>query len=810
MNAPVKSLPFCRWHLLILMSIYFCLPSGFSQDVVPVSQDTVETETIAFEEIPAAAGETVIRAKRMAEEVITEEQISSLETENDSIVRLISARLAEISEVELETAGKRYLNNLLGQAMSLNNTVENEKQNLSSIVATLNDKKGEIAEDKLLWLNTDEALSEEESAPAIEGFIDDAIFYLDSVNALTMSRSEEVLELLDRTIELGLKAEDEVNKLRSELSRRQKDIMRTTHPSLFAIDYADPYHWQLEEHFQLLYVTDLVPFTEYLKSTSDRLFYYLAFLVLLVALFFYFKSWIRGMELVSGSFYERMLKKILSKPVSAALILGLYISVLFFPNRPSIFTDITVLLVTVPLIVIFKTLSEKRLHKYIYIFGVLILLRFINIILPADIVLYRILTFLSAFIEILALLGLWGYFKKRDLRQKIFKGFVQLIILFHIITASIGAIADLAGALTLAEIAVNLTITNTLAGLLISISAIIVTGLLHLAIEGKQLRKLNLISKYGSYLKHRLAGLVSLIAVIIWFFTILRSVNVNDDFREFLGKIVDNEYNIGSASFTLGSIILFFFVIWLSVIVARIIKVVLEEDVLERFTLKKGVPRMISVMIRYTLITIGVFLAVSAAGMPLDSLTIIFGAFSVGIGFGLQNIFNNLVSGLILLFERPVQIGDTVEVGNLIGVVKSMGIRSSNIKTFDGAEVIVPNGHLISNEVINWTLSDKRRRIEILSGVAYGSDVHKVQQLFMKVLNEHRDIIQDPAPNVYFNDLGESSLDFRLLFWTDNFDEWLRIRSEVVFKVHDALYAEGIEIPFPQRDLHIRSTVEKK
>jgi hypothetical protein len=124
----------------------------------------------------------------MAEEVITEEQISSLETENDSIIRLISARLAEISEVELETAGKRYLNNLLGQAMSLNNTIENEKQNLSSIVATLNDKKGEIAEDKLLWLNTDEALSEEESAPAIEGFIDDAIFYLDSVNALRMFR----------------------------------------------------------------------------------------------------------------------------------------------------------------------------------------------------------------------------------------------------------------------------------------------------------------------------------------------------------------------------------------------------------------------------------------------------------------------------------------------------------------------------------------------------------------------------------------------------------------------------------------------
>ena len=213
---------------------------------------------------------------------------------------------------------------------------------------------------------------------------------------------------------------------------------------------------------------------------------------------------------------------------------------------------------------------------------------------------------------------------------------------------------------------------------------------------------------------------------------------------------------------------------------------------------------MISVMSRYILVVIGVFVAISLAGLSLSSLTIILGAFSVGIGFGLQNIFNNLVSGLILLFERPIQIGDVIEVGSLVGHVKSMGIRSSNLRTFDGAEVIVPNGHLISNEVINWTLSDKRRRIEILSGVAYGSDVHKVHALFMKILDDHPDVLKDPVPMVYFNNLGESSLDFRLLFWTDNFDQWLRIRSEVIFKIYDTLNAEGIVIPFPQRDVHMK------
>lgn len=214
---------------------------------------------------------------------------------------------------------------------------------------------------------------------------------------------------------------------------------------------------------------------------------------------------------------------------------------------------------------------------------------------------------------------------------------------------------------------------------------------------------------------------------------------------------------------------------------------------------------MITAITQFALITLGLLMAVRSIGMPLDQLTIIFSAFSVGIGFGLQNIFNNLVSGVILLFEREVQIGDIIEVGDLMGTVKEMGIRSSHIRTFEGAEVIVPNGLLISKEVVDWTLSDKSRRIEIISGVAYGSDVHLVKKLLMEIITKHPDIKQDPEPMVLFNAMGESSLDFRLLFWTDQFDQWLRIRSEIIFAIHDVLGENGISIPFPQRDLHLKT-----
>jgi small-conductance mechanosensitive channel len=265
------------------------------------------------------------------------------------------------------------------------------------------------------------------------------------------------------------------------------------------------------------------------------------------------------------------------------------------------------------------------------------------------------------------------------------------------------------------------------------------------------------------------------------------------------------ERSLGSATFTWGNIFLFFFVIWVSIYISNWIRIILEEDILDRMGLSKGLPNTIALLVKYTLVTAGFFIAVSIAGLELSKLTIILGAFSVGIGFGLQNIFNNLVSGLILLLERPLKIGDTIEVGSLIGTVKSIGIRASNIETYDGAEIIVPNGNLISNQVINWTLSNKRRRIEILAGVAYGSDPDRVQQIFMKILEEHPEVVDEPNPSVLFNNLGDSALEFRLLFWTAHFDEWVRIRSEIIFLIYKRLKEEGIQIPFPQRDLHIRS-----
>ncbi len=166
---------------------------------------------------------------------------------------------------------------------------------------------------------------------------------------------------------------------------------------------------------------------------------------------------------------------------------------------------------------------------------------------------------------------------------------------------------------------------------------------------------------------------------------------------------------------------------------------------------------------------------------------------------------NNFVSGLILMFERPIQPGDVIEVSGTSGKVREIGMRATTLMTFEGADVVVPNGTLLSEKLINWTLSDMSRRLDVNVGVAYGVDPKRVLTLLEEVATATPGVSADPPPAVIFTGFGRSSLEFGLRAWTDNFAEWVAIRSALTVRVHDALVEAGISIPFPQHDLHLKS-----
>jgi len=267
---------------------------------------------------------------------------------------------------------------------------------------------------------------------------------------------------------------------------------------------------------------------------------------------------------------------------------------------------------------------------------------------------------------------------------------------------------------------------------------------------------------------------------------------------------------IGALEFSLEKVVSFAVVILLAIWIARFVRFVLDVEILPRFKLKRGASNAISTVVQWTILGAGLLTAGSALGLQSGQLAIVFGALSVGIGFGLQNVVSNFVSGLILIFEQPVKVGDKVEITSLalIGEVRRIGIRASVVRTFEGAEVIVPNGNLISSEVVNWTLSDQKRRVRVEVGVAYGTDPHRVIETLKRVAGEHPEVLKYPEPMVVFLEFGDSALLFRLMFWTATFDDFFRVRSEVYVAVNDAFKEADITIPFPQRDLHLKNLPE--
>jgi len=787
-----------------------CLISSLltaGQQISTISSDTAarEPETIKISEISIKSGEMMIQIHRLGELMITDEEIEEMEVNNDLLMALLDSLFAIDRSIDLSTKSIRYLNNKLASWKKSTNVLEQEKSSLAGVVQNLDETKYDLGEDIRVWINTRTALEQEESEITTIQRIDKLIFQMDSVKGLVHQKSYMILTLLNRTTEKSVILGDYINEADKTLLNKSSEIFDYNQPSLFSIQLSDEDTWRLKGPMMAFYRMEIRELGMYLTRSIPNIVFQLILLILLVIAFKYIKQWILQAKINENSFHQQMLVRILSRSISAALILGLFASAVIFSNRPELFKDILKILVTIPLIIIGTTVLNRKFHIYLYLFGIAFFLQTVVIIFPPNHILYSAILVTIALIEMLLLGNLAAYFHKHSLSRKFLNKLVIVLLVIHFGFAFAGLIGVLTGAVILAEISLRIPISNVFIGLLVITTAIILNGLIEAGIESPYFRKLNIFRRYGNYLEERAIKIINFGAITLWLYFMLKIINIERPIVNGLTSFFTDKIQIGSASFSLGSIVLFFLIIWLSIIISKMIRIILEQDILDKFSLAKGVPHTIAVMVRYSLITIGVLLAVTAVGMPLDRLTILFGAFGVGIGFGLQNIFNNLVSGLILLFERPIQIGDTIEVGQLMGHVKSIGIRASNIRTFEGAEVIVPNGQLISNEVVNWTLSDQQRRIEVIAGVAYGSDPHKVRELLLKALEEHPEVIKDPSPNVFFNDLGENSLDFRLLFWTSNFDDWIRIRSDVLFKVYDVLKEAGIEIPFPQMDLHLRS-----
>lgn len=264
---------------------------------------------------------------------------------------------------------------------------------------------------------------------------------------------------------------------------------------------------------------------------------------------------------------------------------------------------------------------------------------------------------------------------------------------------------------------------------------------------------------------------------------------------------------IGKTHLTLWSIIYLILLIFILLFVTAKLKRWVVYKLLEKSKIELGVRIAVGTIVRYLILILGFVIIMQTEGIDLSALTILAGALGVGIGFGLQNVTNNFVSGIIILFERPIKVGDRIEVGDVFGDVVNISMRSTTVITNDNIAIIVPNSDFISSKVINWSYNDRNVRFNIPIGVSYKEDPENVKKILLEIAADIEGVLKRPAPEVLFSEMGDSSINFVLRVWTDEYiNKPLILKSLLYFEIFKRFKKAGIEIPFPQRDLHIKNT----
>jgi potassium-dependent mechanosensitive channel len=366
-------------------------------------------------------------------------------------------------------------------------------------------------------------------------------------------------------------------------------------------------------------------------------------------------------------------------------------------------------------------------------------------------------------------------------------------------------VANLLGYVKLSQFLGILCIYSTFIAISMLTGVRVFTRLLLEGVDMPGAQRLAVVRQHRDSIVRWVPRVLQWIGVAIWLFATLNLLGLSDWVAKTFDDVIGFRIAGGSTGITLGGILAFFLILFVGYGFSSALRFLLREELLSRFHLSRGLPELISSMLHYLILLLVFFFAVNAGGVELTKFNVLTGALGVGVGFGLQNIVNNFISGIILQFERPIHVGDVLDIDGTTGKVTHIGIRSSTVKTFQGAEVIIPNANFISGKVINWTLSESLRRADLPIGVAYGSDPKLVAKLLEQAATVHESVLTSPAPAVFFKEFADSSLNFELQFWVMQESNATKVKSEVALVAMELLDQAGIEIPFPQRDLRLRA-----
>ncbi len=774
--------------------LLICIPVSYaiSQNLVT---DSLAITPIQLSEIATVTAEDIMELRDFMENKVQINEVYKLRPEIDSL-KINTKKLEELSNQFLQNhITYQYYSSLILRWTRIDNSIVNPTTALKSYSSSLEEILESIDRNRLKWKTTQTIIEEKDLSKDSDQRIFGVLHYMDSIQAIIKDSLATSVDLLNQVTDLSILTTDFIKRL-EELQQVQinKFILQKEQ----AI-------WKLKSQPDSLYNSDtrvlLVFGIEDSKQFLQREWKILLVLLIVCILIFLLLSWLRKIHVhddILDDPHASIRKYILSQPFTTAFMLTLMLSLWWLPERPAIFTQLFQTIFIIPFILLYRGLVMKSFRYGIYILALLFLFEISVNFYQLGSITNKLLSIAESLV--LGIVFIWFIKNSRKHTSK-FSMDIFLTSFFtkagpiYFLAVSVAFFSAVFGYNNLSRLLNSGALFSLLLGLLFGLAFLCVITLLYFFIQTSYADKSLIIKGKKGNLFNWLRKILRLAAVAFWAYYTLKVFYLWQPVSSVLTEFWQTGYQFGAVNLTIGSIISFALILYLSWLVSYLIRVLLEVEIFGRFNLPRGVPMAVSSLTQYFLIVLGFIIALSRLGFDLKNLSLLAGALGVGIGFGLQNTVNNFISGLILVFERPVTVGDIVSVAGHEGEVQKIGLRASTIRQWDGSEVIVPNADLISQKVVNWTLTKYNRRLILTIHTHLDTDPDLVIKLMTEATTKVSFVLKNPQAKTYFHGVKDKHLEFALFYWISG--DLLDCRSMVNLEVQKSLKASGIKFQMP-------------
>ncbi len=737
--------------------------------------------------------------------------------ERESVLQTTVNRLLDLSETEkrlssvgqsLETIAKQFeaLKSTTGygydHVSDLKAIIHARERSLQEAVKSLLQAISQLERWKTEWLDEKKKLKEFRESIAkdirrdsVEPTLAKAQKSIDTALSLISEQLEVMLPVQEKALDIQAKVDSLEAEVSAMLVTTRSSVSRKSAPSMFSGKYYSEYRRELYKRLRQGLGDVQWPSKQFLEFHGWKVFLQ-ALITFALAI-----GILRQRQALEAQERWRFLAR---RPLSTGWFVSMWLVGPFYGPVAPMWVVILWTLGAIAAVRLLGALTSDTWGKRIfYCLAVLTVLFYVFRLISLPLPLFRLYVFIVSLIGFFVCL--------RQTLTRVRRGdsiFYTWLLRLSTLVLLVALISEMGGYSALASHVLEASLKTSFMVLLAWMFIFLVRGGLHVAVRSPALQRIPRFRTNQDAAVGRLTLLIGLAVfslITVGFLVIWR---IYESPLAAMQGLLSVGFSVGSSRITFGVVIVAVTIFYASLFVSWVVQGVLFEQVFPRRSVQTGVQVSIARLVHYALIFVGLLLALVALGIDLRNITIIGGALGVGIGFGLQAIVNNFVSGLILLFERPIKVGDWVQLGEQWGEISKIGLRATVVKTFDRSEIVVPNSDLITNQVTNWTLSDRFMRITIPVGVAYGSDVPLVMQTLKQCADDSPMVVSNPTPQVLFMGFGDSSLDFQVRVWIHNVENMFAVRSELHQEVDRRFRESGIEIAFPQRDLHLRSVDE--